>query len=196
MSEFLLLLSKLFVTFFKIGAFGFGGGYGMISMIQFDVVDNRGWMNSTEFADILAISQMTPGPISINCATYVGYTASHNLAVSPDLGGFMNPTCAGIIGSCFATFALCLPTILMMVGVIMWLFKNRDNKYVKYALSSLKPVVVGLIFSAGVLMMNGENFIDWVSVVICAAVFVATYFWNFNPIYLIIICGAFGYIYY
>ncbi len=196
MSEFLALLGKLFVTFFKIGTFGFGGGYGMISMIQFDVVDSRKWMTNTEFADILAISQMTPGPISINCATYVGYTTSHSLATNPETSGFMDPTWAGIIGSCFATFALCLPTIIMMIGVILWLFKNKENKYVKHALSSLKPVVVGLIFSAGVLMMNGENFIDWVSVIICAVVFVATYFFSLNPIYLIILCGAFGYIYY
>lgn len=196
MSEFLILLGKLFVTFFKIGAFGFGGGYGMISMIQFDVVDSRKWMSSTEFADILAVSQMTPGPISINCATYVGYTASHSLASTSEISNLLSPTCAGIIGSCFATFALCLPTIIMMVGVVLWLFKNKDNKFVKYALSSLKPVVVGLIFSAGVLMMNGENFIDWISVVICASVFVATYFFKLNPIYLIIFCGAFGYIYY
>ena len=81
---------KLFWSFFKIGLFGFGGGYGMISMIQFDVVDKNGWMTNSEFADILALSQMTPGPISINCATYIGYNQG------------------GIIGAIFTTFALCL----------------------------------------------------------------------------------------
>lgn len=169
---------KLFWSFFKIGLFGFGGGYGMISMIQFDVVDKNGWMTNSEFADILALSQMTPGPISINCATYIGYKQG------------------GIIGAIFTTFALCLPTVLLMVAVITWLFKNKENHYVKALLSSLNPIVVGLIFSAGVLMMNKENFVGFESVIVCAIVFVATFFFKVNPIYLIIMSGIFGYFYY
>ncbi len=169
---------KLFWSFFKIGLFGFGGGYGMISMIQFDVVDKNGWMTNSEFADILALSQMTPGPISINCATYIGYNQG------------------GIIGAIFTTFALCLPTILLMAIVITWLFKNKENHYVKALLSSLNPIVVGLIFSAGVLMMNKENFVGYESVIVCAIVFVATFFFKVNPIYLIIMSGIFGYFYY
>jgi chromate transporter len=169
---------KLFWSFFKIGLFGFGGGYGMISMIQFDVVDKNRWMTNSEFADILALSQMTPGPISINCATYIGYNQG------------------GIIGAIFTTFALCLPTILLMAIVITWLFKNKENHYVKALLSSLNPIVVGLIFSAGVLMMNKENFVGFESVIVCAIVFVATFFFKVNPIYLIIMSGIFGYFYY
>lgn len=169
---------KLFWSFFKIGLFGFGGGYGMISMIQFDVVGKNGWMTNSEFADILALSQMTPGPISINCATYIGYNQG------------------GIIGAIFTTFALCLPTVLLMVAVITWLFKNKENHYVKALLSSLNPIVVGLIFSAGVLMMNKENFVGFESVIVCAIVFVATFFFKVNPIYLIIMSGIFGYFYY
>jgi chromate transporter len=169
---------KLFWSFFKIGLFGCGGGYGMISMIQFDVVDKNGWMTNSEFADILALSQMTPGPISINCATYIGYNQG------------------GIIGAIFTTFALCLPTILLMAIVITWLFKNKENHYVKALLSSLNPIVVGLIFSAGVLMMNKENFVGFESVIVCAIVFVATFFFKVNPIYLIIMSGIFGYFYY
>ena len=169
---------KLFWSFFKIGLFGFGGGYGMISMIQFDVVDKNGWMTNSEFADILALSQMTPGPISINCATYIGYNQG------------------GIIGAIFTTFALCLPTILLMAIVITWLFKNKENHYVKALLSSLNPIVVGLIFSAGVLMMNKENFVGFESVIVCTIVFVATFFFKVNPIYLIIMSGIFGYFYY
>ena len=150
----------------------------MISMIQFDVVDKNGWMTNSEFADILALSQMTPGPISINCATYIGYNQG------------------GIIGAIFTTFALCLPTILLMAIVITWLFKNKENHYVKALLSSLNPIVVGLIFSAGVLMMNKENFVGFESVIVCAIVFVATFFFKVNPIYLIIMSGIFGYFYY
>ncbi|MBO7443116.1 MAG: chromate transporter [Paludibacteraceae bacterium] len=173
-----MMYLKLFWSFFKIGLFGFGGGYGMISMIQFDVVDKNGWMTNSEFADILALSQMTPGPISINCATYIGYNQG------------------GIIGAIFTTFALCLPTILLMAIVITWLFKNKENHYVKALLSSLNPIVVGLIFSAGVLMMNKENFIGIESIIVCAIVFVATFFFKVNPIYLIIMSGIFGYFYY
>ncbi|MBP5525259.1 MAG: chromate transporter [Bacteroidales bacterium] len=173
-----MMFFKLFWSFFKIGLFGFGGGYGMISMIQFDVVDKNGWMTNSEFADILALSQMTPGPISINCATYIGYNQG------------------GIIGAIFTTFALCLPTILLMAIVITWLFKNKENHYVKALLSSLNPIVVGLIFSAGVLMMNKENFVGFESVIVCAIVFVATFFFKVNPIYLIIMSGIFGYFYY
>ena len=174
----IIMFLKLFWSFFKIGLFGFGGGYGMISMIQFDVVDKNGWMTNSEFADILALSQMTPGPISINCATYIGYNQG------------------GIIGAIFTTFALCLPTILLMTIVITWLFKNKENHYVKALLSSLNPIVVGLIFSAGVLMMNKENFVGFESVIVCAIVFVATFFFKVNPIYLIIMSGIFGYFYY
>ncbi len=174
----IIMFFKLFWSFFKIGLFGFGGGYGMISMIQFDVVDKNGWMTNSEFADILALSQMTPGPISINCATYIGYNQG------------------GIIGAIFTTFALCLPTILLMAIVITWLFKNKENHYVKALLSSLNPIVVGLIFSAGVLMMNKENFVGFESVIVCAIVFVATFFFKVNPIYLIIMSGIFGYFYY
>lgn len=174
----IIIYLKLFWSFFKIGLFGFGGGYGMISMIQFDVVDKNEWMTNSEFADILALSQMTPGPISINCATYIGYNQG------------------GVIGAIFTTFALCLPTVLLMVAVITWLFKNEENHYVKALLASLNPIVVGLIFSAGVLMMNKENFIGFESVIICAIVFIATFFFKVNPIYLIIMSGIFGYFYY
>ena len=173
-----MIYVQLFLRVLKIGLFGFGGGYGMISMIQFDVVDKNGWMTNSEFADILALSQMTPGPISINCATYIGYNQG------------------GIIGAIFTTFALCLPTILLMAIVITWLFKNKENHYVKALLSSLNPIVVGLIFSAGVLMMNKENFVGFESVIVCAIVFVATFFFKVNPIYLIIMSGIFGYFYY
>ena len=161
-----MIYLELFLTFLQIGAFSFGGGYGMISMIQFDVVDKNGWMTNSEFADILALSQMTPGPISINCATYIGYNQG------------------GIIGAIFTTFALCLPTVLLMVAVITWLFKNKENHYVKALLSSLNPIVVGLIFSAGVLMMNKENFVGFESVIVCAIVFVATFFFKVNNIFI------------
>jgi len=175
-------LIYLTYVFFKIGLFGFGGGYAMISLIQHEVVDNYGWMTTQSFADILAISQMTPGPISINTATYVGYNV------------------AGIPGAVIATLSLCLPAILMMYFVIRFLFKNKDNQYIMFLFSGLKPAVAGLILAAALLLMNKENFSDagWskhnMSVVICAATFVASFFWKANPMLLIAIAGFAGFL--
>jgi len=154
----------------------------MISLIQHEVVDNYGWMTSQSFADILAISQMTPGPISINTATYVGYTV------------------AGLSGSIIATLALCLPSILMMFFVIRFLFKHKDNKYIAYIFSGLKPAVAGLILAAALLLMNKENFSDVgldnknISIIICAATFMASFFWKVNAMILIAVSGVAGFL--
>ena len=210
----LTLCQQLATVFFHIGLFGFGGGYAMISLIQFSVVNDYGWMNTSEFANLLALSQMTPGPISINAATYVGYQVplSHGYGLL-----------AAISGSLTATFALVLPSLLMMWAVIKFLFKNEKNRYVQYLYSGLRPAVVGLIFSAGLLMMVDcdliHNYVEgasnhleiaWkqenfgsnlkehlISAAICIATFVAVFFYKKNPIYLIITSGVLGFaIYY
>ena len=108
-----LLLLKLFYTFFKIGLFGFGGGYAMISMIQGEVVTRYEWLSSSDFTDIIAISQMTPGPIGINSATYVGYTAMVN-------DGYSHA--AGILGSTVATFSVVLPSFILMIFISRFFF--------------------------------------------------------------------------
>ena len=173
---------ELIYVFFKIGLFGFGGGYAMISLIQFEVVDHFKWMTMQEFADILAISQITPGPISINSATYVGFKVG------------------GITGAVVATLALCLPSFILMYFVIKTLLKNAENRYVQYVFSGLRPAVAGLIFAAALLLMNTENFPDAglgmnnFSIIICAATFIASYFYKVNPILLIILAGACGFI--
>ena len=91
-----MIYLQLFYTFFKIGLFGFGGGYAMLSMIQGEVVTRYGWVSSQEFTDIVAISQMTPGPIGINAATYVGFTST-----------------GSVVGSVIATFAVVLPSFIL-----------------------------------------------------------------------------------
>ena len=101
-----MIFLKLFITFFEIGLFGFGGGYGMLSLIQHETVENHHWLSTAEFTDIVAISQMTPGPIGINSATYCGYTAIHNAGYS-DL--------MAVLGSTTATFALVLPSLILMI---------------------------------------------------------------------------------
>ena len=179
-----MIYLQLFWTYLKIGIFGFGGGYAMLSMIQFEVVDNQGWMTIEEFADIVALSQMTPGPVSINIATFIGYT----------VGGFW--------GSMVATAAIVMPSLLLLFFVLRFLFKNKENYIVKTTLSSMKPVIAGLIFVAALMMMNPESFADAglhgsnISVMICAVSFVATYFAKINPILLIIASGLVGYLVY
>ncbi|MBO7636374.1 MAG: chromate transporter, partial [Paludibacteraceae bacterium] len=118
-----MVFLQLLYVFFKIGLLGFGGGYAMLSLIQFEVVDHFNWMTVKEFSDMLAISQMTPGPVSINTATYVGYTV------------------AGIPGAIVATGSLCLPSLFLMYLVIRFLLKNKDNRYVQYIMSGLRPVL-------------------------------------------------------
>ncbi|MBO6027008.1 MAG: chromate transporter [Bacteroidales bacterium] len=179
-----MIYLQLFWAFIKIGVLGFGGGYAMLSLIQHEVVDHYAWMTTTEFADMVAISQMTPGPISINMATYVGYTA----------GGFG--------GSLLASFALCLPS-LVMVYLVMRLFMNKKSgALMGDLLKGLKPAIAGLIFAAGLSMMNLQNFPDFglgqynVSVIICVLAFVASFFFKANPILLIVLSGVVGFFVY
>lgn len=179
-----MIYLQLFWTYLKIGIFGFGGGYAMLSMIQFEVVDNHAWMTMEEFADIVALSQMTPGPVSINLATFIGFT----------VGGFW--------GSMLATAAIVLPSLLMLVFVLRFLFKNKDNFIVKSTLSSMKPVIAGLIFVAALQMMNSTSFVDFglhqnnISVIICAVTFAAVFWAKINPILLILASGFVGYLIY
>ena len=169
---------ELFFTFFKIGLFGFGGGYAMLSMVQYEVVEAHGWLTMGEFTDIVAISQMTPGPIIINSATYIGYTAT---------GG-------SIVGSLIATSAVCLPSILIMVIISRFFMMFKNNPYVNGALLWMKPAAIGLIAAAALLMMNEHNFVDYRSVLIALATFVLAYFFKMGIIRLIIIAGLTGYL--
>ena len=188
---------QLFYVYLKIGIFGFGGGYAMLSLIQADVVDRYGWISSQEFTDIVAISQMTPGPIGINSATYIGYTAIHNAGYSPAMAVF---------GSCLTTFAVCLPSFAMILAIsyffllvlaISYAFaKFRNNKYVAAAFYGLRPATVGLIAAAALLLMNSENFIDYKSFLIFGAAFILTWKFKINPILMIILAGIAGMVLY
>ena len=105
-----MIYLQLFLSYLKIGFFGFGGGYAMLSLIQNEIVEQRGWITASEFADIVAVSQMTPGPIAINSATYIGYSV------------------AGVCGSVVATFAVCLPALTLMLLITRFFLKLRDNR--------------------------------------------------------------------
>lgn len=179
-----MIYLQLLWVFVKIGVLGFGGGYAMLSLIQHEVVDNYAWMNTTEFADMVAISQMTPGPISINMATYVGYTES------------------GFLGALLASFAICLPSIVMVYLIIRLFMNKKSGTLMANLLKGLKPAIAGLIFAAGLSMMNAQNFVQIgkgennISIVICVLAFVASYFFKANPILLIILSGAVGFFVY
>lgn len=169
---------QLFISFFKIGMFGFGGGYAIISLIQHEI-EYYGWISAGEFTDIIAISQLTPGPIAINSATYVGYTATGT-----------------VYGSLVASFAIILPSFLIMTTLVSLFFHLNGNKYMNYIFSGLRPVVVGLIGAAAVLLMNIENFIDYKSMLIFIAALLLSLKTRIHPIILILLSGIAGWILY
>ena len=181
----------LFITFFEIGLFGFGGGYGMLSLIQNEVVRTHGWMTMSEFTDIVAISQMTPGPIGINSATYCGYTAAQHAGYD----GIM-----AILGSATATFALVLPSLILMIIISRMFLKFMDNPTVKHVFLGLRPAVVGLLGAATLMLMTPENFGTpisdpwrfWISVALFISCFIGTKFMKINPIRMILYSGFAG----
>lgn len=190
-----MIFLQLFYTFFKIGLFGFGGGYAMLSMIQGEVVVNHLWISASEFTDIVAISQMTPGPIGINSATYVGYTALINAGYSHAWG---------ILGSTVSTFALVLPSFILMIAISRFFLKYQKHPMVEAVFKGLRPAVVGLLAAAALVLMTAENFgsprTDMyqfiVSVIIFLVAFVGTRKYKVNPILMIALCGAAGFLLY
>ena len=185
-----MIFLQLFYTFFKIGLFGFGGGYAMISMIQGEVVTRHEWLSSNEFTDIIAISQMTPGPIGINSATYVGYSAVVNAGYSHAVA---------ILGSTIATVSVVLPSFILMVLISKFFLKYQKHPIIASVFEGLRPGVVGLLAAAALVLMNGENFgtYNWqilTSIILFAGTFIASYRYKVNPILLIVICGIIGYV--
>lgn len=193
-----MLYLQLFISFFKIGLFGFGGGLAILSLIQHEVL-THGWMTEAEFVDIVAISQVTPGPIGINCATYVGYTATQS-----------------VWGSVLATGAMILPGLIIMLLVcrayVILSKRFADNPYFQNTLRYLRFAVLGLIAAAALLLITPATFIDNCSTLLFAAVFVLTILPQLvrtkqpvvqktisllsHPILLILLAGIVGYFIY
>lgn len=187
-----LLFLNLFYSFFKIGLFGFGGGYAMISLIQGEVVNRHHWLTSGQFTDIVAISQMTPGPIGINSATYVGYTSLVNAGYGHSWG---------VLGSITATFAVVLPSFILMLLISKFLMKFKDHPVVESVFMGLRPAVVGLLAAAALLLLTAENFgtpeQSWqfyISIFLFAFTFIGSYVYKMNPIFLICVCGVAGWL--
>ena len=159
----------------------------MLSMIQGEVVTRYRWLTPQEFTDIVAISQMTPGPIGINSATYIGYTAT-----------------GSVWGSALATFALVLPSFIVMLILYRFFMRYHDNRHVTDTFAGLRPAVIGLIASAALVLMNTENFGSptgdtrqfVVSLLIFGAVLAANFFFKVNAILLIVLAGVAGFLIY
>lgn len=193
-----MIYLQLFISFFKIGLFGFGGGLAILSLIQHEVLA-YGWMSEQEFVDIVAISQITPGPIGVNCATYVGYTAT-----------------GSVWGSVLATCAMVLPGLVIMLTLcklyIVLSTRFANNPYFQNTLRYLRFAVLGLIAAAALLLITPATFIDRWSVVLFAGVFVLTVLPQLirskqpvvkqivttlsHPILLIVLAGVAGYFIY
>lgn len=173
-----MIYLQLLISYLKIGFFGFGGGYAMLALIQNEIVVNRQWLTNSEFTDIVAISQMTPGPIAINSATYVGYTVTGN-----------------VWGSLIATIAVCLPSLTLMLLITKFYLRLRDNLYVKSMMWGMKPMLIAMIALAAIILLSPETFIDTISWVIFAAAFLAAVS-RVNPIILIVLSGIAGYLIY
>ena len=179
-----MVFLQLFIAFFEIGLFGFGGGYAMISLIQSMVVTRFHWLTTSEFTNVIAISQMTPGPVGINSATYCGYSAIHH-------AGYSEPI--AILGSVTATFALVLPSFILMILISKMFMKYMNTSAVQNVFAGLRPAVVGLLAAAALLLMTEENFSSpfinpWqfgISLFLFATTFAGTKFLKINPIRMI-----------
>ena len=186
-----MIFLKLFITFFEIGLFGFGGGYGMLSLIQHETVENHHWLSTAEFTDIVAISQMTPGPIGINSATYCGYTAIHNAGFGDAMA---------VLGSATATFALVLPSLILMILISKLFMKYMNTPTVQLVFKALRPTVVGLLAAATLLLCNKENFSTptenpwqfYISCALLAATAFGTGYLKINPIRMICYAAVAG----
>ena len=167
-----MMYIELFLTFFLIGMFTIGGGYAMLSLIQNQVVTVHGWIDDTTFTDIVAISQMTPGPIGINSATYIGYEVLAKAGASELLS---------VLGSFTATFAVVLPSFIIVLLLAKVYSLWKDHPIFRGVMAGLRPAVLGLIGTAAIGLATPENFIDWKSFVICIVAFVALYLKKLGP---------------
>ena len=180
-----MIFLELFLSFFKIGAFTFGGGYAMVPLIQAEV-ERMGWLTSEELIDFIAVSESTPGPLAVNMATFVGIRT------------------AGIAGALCATFGVCLPSFVIILLVAKFFRKFKDSLAVKGAMSGLKPAVIGLIaaafvslsktvfFSAGISLSVFTGIDFWIALGIFILTAVLCFKKKMHPILLIVIAAALG----
>lgn len=190
-----MIILRLFLIFCKIGIFTFGGGYSMVALIQNEVVEKYHWLTAEEFTDLLAVSQMTPGPVGINTATYTGYTVVLNNGGEPWIG---------IVGSLVASFAVILLPFIAMLLLCRFLAEHRNNPIIDIIFNVLRLTVVGLIAAAAISLASMDNFGNWelsqkqviISVALFVGVFVASFKFKKNPIFLLLLSGVVGFVAY
>ena len=182
------ILLQLFVSFLKVGAFAFGGGYAMIPLISEEVVTYRGWLEMEEFIDVIAISQGTPGPIAINSATFVGFKV------------------AGVIGSITATLGVVLPSFVIMMVLGRLFLRYKEVPVVKHMLSGIRPVavsythldvykrqvVVALILAAAFSVLP-NSITGIIPAIVAAVVIIAIVVFDVDPILLLVLSGVMGF---
>lgn len=182
-----MIFLQLFYTFFIIGLFTIGGGYAMLSLIQSEVCINHQWISDSLFTDIVAISQMTPGPIGINSATYIGYSVAK-------AAGYNEFLC--VCGSFTTTLAVVLPSFLIVLTLCHFYGKFNHSPIFSGLMSGLRPAVVGLIGAAAAILITPANFPDWKSWLILAAAFPLAMWTKLHPILLLLGAALVGIIIY
>ena len=180
-----MIYLELFWSFFQVGLFSIGGGYAAMPLIQAQVVDQHGWLSLSEFIDVITISQMTPGPIGINSATFVGIKI------------------AGIGGALVATLGCVLPSCIIVLTLAHFYFKYQSLTAVRGILNGLRPAVVAMIASAGLSILLNASFsggvfpssladVSWIGICLFLAAFVVLRKWKPNPIWVMLGCGILG----
>jgi len=164
---------QLFLTFFKIGAFTFGGGYAMIPLIQREAVEKNGWVTDEDILEIIAIAESTPGPIAINSATFVGYRT------------------AGVLGSAAATFGVVLPSFVIILAISAVLREFQSIAAVQYAFNGIRAGVLALLIKA-LINMYKKSPKGWPAYVVMGGSFVLTAFLKVNILVIILACAVFG----
>jgi len=171
------MLINLFLSFLKIGVFAYGGGYAMIPLIEREVVVTNNWLTSSEFIDIIGISQMTPGPIAINTATFVGYK----------INGFM--------GSVFATVGVVTFSFILVSIATHYMIKFKNSNLLKKALTGMRPALIGLIISAFISLAE-KSYLDGKSVMIGIIILLISLKSRLHPILIIVLSGVLGVAFY
>ena len=170
------ILLKLLFTFFKIGLFSFGGGYAMIPFMQREIIEKHQWLSSSEFVDIIGISQMTPGPVSVNSATFVGYKVG------------------GVVGSIFATLGITVISFILVSIASKAIDKFKESKYLKAALLGMRPVLIALIINAFISLAK-DAYVDVKSIIVTLIVGGCLFSIKIHPIVIIVLAGLLGIIF-
>lgn len=171
------LLINIFLTFLKIGAFSFGGGYAIVSFMQKEIIQNKAWLDIREFVDIIAIAEITPGPIAVNSSTYVGYKV------------------AGILGSILGTVGVLLVPTILALALSVYIKKFKNQKWVKWVLRGMRPAVLGII-AAACFSIGKISLIDYKSIAIGALAFFGVFKFKLSPILAIVLSGFLGLVLY